>query len=425
MPVLALGVSYRRASVELLERLAFAEEDLPKAYHHLSGLEAVEESVVLSTCNRVEVYAEVSKYHEGFRDLKRFLAEARDVPADDLGEPLYSHYEEHAVEHLSAVASGIDSMVVGEPQILSQVRQAFRQAEAEGAVGPALSRLFRHAVRVGRLARQETEIGASPAAFVEAGAVLADQFLGGLTGRSLLVVGAGKMSALAVRSLRERGIGEVRVLNRTPERAERLAAETGATSGSIEELEGALRDADLVVSSTAATGVVITREAIERAMAGREDRALFLLDLAVPRDVDGSAGEVGGVRVADIDDLRAVVDETTRGVEDEVMKVREIVAGETKKFVAAQRALRLAPLIAALHDRGEEIRARELERIAVRLAGLSDHDREVVEALTRGIVKKLLHEPVTRLKDLAGRGASDPHARALAELFGLDDPNTE
>jgi glutamyl-tRNA reductase len=422
MPVLALGVSFRRAPVALLERLTFGDDDYAKAYHHLSGLEPIRESVILSTCNRVEVYAEIPRYHEGFQEMKRFLSESRDVPVEEFVEPLYSHYEDQAAEHLFSVAAGIDSMVIGEPQILSQVRAAVRRAEAEGAAGPALSALFRRAVRVGKRARLETAIGASPSAFVEAGAGLAASHLGGLEGRSLLVIGAGKMGELAIRSLQRRGIRKVRVLNRSLERAARVASRIGAEFGPLDELGKGLAEADLVVASTGSTGVVVTQEAVKGAIAGGE-RSLFLLDLGVPRDVDPRTREIPDVGVADIDDLRdALVDERV-GVEGEVIKVRALVADETKKFATAKRAARLAPLIEALRERGEEVRAIELRRMASRLAHLSERDRETVEALTRGIVNKLLHDPVVRVKDLSGLGGD--YAKALAELFDLPSPPEE
>jgi glutamyl-tRNA reductase len=419
MPVLALGVSYRRAPVELLERLSFSQADLPKAYHHLSSLEAIEESVILSTCNRVEVYATVPRYHQGFLDLKRFLSESREVPADEFAEPLYAHYEDDAAEHLFSVAAGIDSMVLGEPQIHSQVRQAFRWAQAEGAAGPDLTTLFPEALRVGRRARRESGIESSPAAFVEAGATLAAAHLGGLRGRSVLVIGAGEMSGLAIRALRDRGVGPMTILNRTPERAARLARKAGGTHGSLERLETVLSTADLVVSSTGATGIVLSREAVERATRRRRD-PLFLLDLAVPRDIDGRAAELPGVRVADIDALREVLSEREGELEAEVERVRTIVAEETRRFGRRQRQAKLAPLIKALHDRGDEVRAREIRRLASRLRSLSDRERQAVEALAAGVVAKLLHEPVVRLKEGAGTAQGEAHARALAELFDLD-----
>lgn len=418
MPVLALGVSYRRAAVELLERLAFAEDEWTKAYQHVLGYPSVSEAVILSTCNRVEVYAQVEGYHQGFQDLKRFLSESRDVPAEEFAEPLYSHYEDHAAEHLFAVAAGLDSMVIGEPQILSQVRQAFGRAREEASCRDALSPLFRYGVRAGRRARAETRIGASPTAFVEAGAEAAARHLGGLEGRSLLVIGAGEMAALALGWLGERGVGPITVLNRTPEKAARLAARAGAAHGGLERLADALGAADLVVASTGATGTVVGRREIARATEG--SRRLFVLDLAVPRDVDPSAQELPGVRVTDIDDLRDILAASHEGIAGEVERARALLADETKKFATQRRAAQLAPLIAALHERGDRIRAAELERMSSRLAGLSPRQREAVEALTKGIVKTLLHDPVVELKERWGAGVGEAHARVLRELFGLE-----
>ncbi|HEX6263564.1 MAG TPA: glutamyl-tRNA reductase [Actinomycetota bacterium] len=419
MPILALGVSYRRASVDVLERLAWGDEDLPKAYDHVRSMPSVEEAVLLSTCNRVEVYGAVEGYHTGFQDLKRFLSESGGVEPEEFAEPLYSHYEDHTAEHLFSVAAGLDSMVVGEPQILTQVRQAFQRARGEEAAGPQLSALFRYAIRAGRRARAETKIGASPSAFVEAGGGAAARHLGGLGGRSVLLVGAGEMAALALGWLRRQGVGEVTVLNRTPEKAQRLAVRVGGSHGGLEELSDALARTDLVVSSTTATQVVVGREDVERAAGGRR---MFLLDLAVPRDVDPAAREVPGVRVADIDDLRDVVAASREGIADEIEAAGRVIAEETRKFVTQRRAAKLAPLIAALHERGEEVRAAELERLASRLSGLSDREREAVETLTKGIVKTLLHDPVVELKERWGAGVGEAHARVLAELFGLEPP---
>ena len=419
MPVLALGVSYRRAGVDLLERLAIPEEEEPKAYRRLEGLESVRESVVLSTCNRVEVYADVPLYHQGFQDLKRFLSEATDVPIEEFAEPLYSHYEDDAAEHLFSVAAGLDSMVVGEPQILAQVRAAYRRAEAEGATGPHLARLFQRAVRAGRRAREETGVGASPAAFVDAGAVLAERHLGTLRGLDAVVVGSGEMGALAVRVLTEREVGRITVLSRRPARAERLARKVGALHGDLDALPAALDGADLVVSSTQSTSPVIPADMVRDAGG---DRPRFLLDLAVPRDVDPAAADVPGIRVADIDDLGRALRGTRSDPHGEVEAAWNVVRGEARRYVVDRRTARLAPLIEALHARGESVRASELRRLAGRLEALSDREREAVEAATRRIVRRLLHEPVVRLKDLAGRGAEDASARVLAELFGLEPP---
>jgi glutamyl-tRNA reductase len=417
MPVLALGVSYRRAPVELLERLAISEEDQPKAYRRLSELQSVSEAVLLSTCNRVEVYAEVEGYHQGFQDLKRFLSDTTEVSVWELADPLYSHYEDQAAEHLFSVASGLDSMVLGEPQVHAQVRAAFRLAEDEGAIGPELRALFSRAVRAGRRVRGETSIGASPSAFVDAGLELAASHLGGLTDRTAVIVGSGEMGSLAVDAVATRGASPIVVLSRKRERAERLAKSTGATPGSLDELDEVLSAADVIVCSTGATGQVIGATTLERAAAGRK---VFVLDLAVPRDVDPAAASLPGVRLADIDDLRVLVEQRRGDVSEDVGAAMRIVEEEVRRFSGDRRAQRLAPLIRSLHEMGETVRAQELERLAPRLAALPERDREAVEALTQRIVARMLHEPTVRLKDLAGRRLADAPARALAELFGLD-----
>jgi glutamyl-tRNA reductase len=416
MPILSAGVSYRRAPVELLERLAFPVEDLSKAYHHLTSLEGVHGGVILSTCNRVEVAAEVESYHAGFQVLRGFLTESREIGEAELGEALVSRYEEDAVRHLFAVASGIDSMVVGEPQILAQVRDAFRQAETERSVTPLLAALLRRAVRTGRRARAETGIGANPGTMVEAGADLAERTLGTLEGRRLLVVGAGTMAELAVRTLGARGVGEVVVLNRSPSRAERLAVRTGAVAGSLTELDRAISDADLAVTVTGAPGLVVEAAVVERALADRNGDPLFLLDLAVPRDVDPAVRALPGVSLVDIDDLRSMVAGASI---DEIERVRSIVEEEARRFADWRRAARLAPLIQGLYDRADRIRRAELDRIQARLAGLSAEDRAAVEAATAAIVKKLLHRPVVRAKELS---EDDAEVRLLARLFDLEPP---
>jgi glutamyl-tRNA reductase len=425
MSVLALGVSYRRAPVELLEQLSFTDDEYPKAYRRLKESDEVKEGVILSTCNRVEVFAEVTSYHAGFLDLKRFISESSEVAPEVFAEPLYSHYEDDAAEHLFSVASGIDSMVLGEPQILAQVREAFRRAEAEGATGPVLSSLFRAAIRAGRRVRGETAIGASPATFVEVGTTLAEQELGGLAGRSAVVVGAGGMASLAVKHLRGRDVGHLRVVNRNLDRARRLAARAGAEPQGLDALVGALAQADLVVTSTGAAGTVISPEAVGEALDrnGRASRPLFFLDLAVPRDVDPAVRELPGVHVADIDDLKEIL--ATGGATDpsELDRAQAIVREEVVRFAVWRRAARLAPLIQALRERGAMVQASELARASSKLSGLSEREWAAVESMAHAIVAKLLHEPIVRLKERSGPGAGDELARAAATLFGLDfDP---
>jgi glutamyl-tRNA reductase len=419
MPILAIGISYRRATVELIERLAFAAEELPKAYRRALDDEAIEEAVILSTCNRVEIYGSVPAYHAGFLALKRLLCEPHGVDPVEVSEPLYSHFEEDACRHLFAVAAGLDSMVTGEPQILAQVRQAHRRASAEGAAGPAVTALFNGATRAGRRVRAETGLGAAPDAFVRAGTGLAEKDLGGFSGKRALVVGAGRMAALAVNQLRQRGVASVRVLNRSPERARLIAQRSDAEHGDLSELSEAIRHADVIVSATGATALLIHGSTVREAMAGRTN-PMFILDMAVPRDVEPSVSGIEGVRLVDIDGLRASVAQGDARLSEEVDRAESIVDQEVRRFIVRKRSERLAPLIKALRERGDAVLASELGRFRSELSKLTPDERDAVEALARGIVSKLLHDPIVRLKELSGPGNDATYARVLAELFVIE-----
>ena len=416
MAVLALGISFRRAPIDLLERLAFTDDDLVKAYRRAHDLDGVDEAVVLSTCNRVEIYGSVVNYHAGFLALKRLLVETRGIAEAELADGLYAHWERDAVEHLFTVAGGLDSMVLGETQIQSQVREALRVAETQRAVGPRLKGLFHAAARAGRRIRQETSLGAAPDAFVGRGASLAEEELGSLSGRSVVVVGAGTMASLAVRHLRHRGVGPLRILNRSLPHARSLAERTNAEHGDLDALPTALHDADLVVSATGATGVVVRADLVRAARPASTSR-LVLLDLAVPRDVEPDAGTLPGVTLIDVDALRG---RDSAGEQEAIAAAREIVAQEVRRFVMRRRGDELAPVIREIRRRGDAILQRELGRYAGRLAYLTPDERAAVEALARGIVGKLLHDPIVALKERSEPGSGRTHARVLAELLGLD-----
>lgn len=418
MATLCLGVSFRRAPFDLLERLAFADDGLVKAYRRALDTEAIDEAVILSTCNRVEVYASVPAYHAGFLALKLLLSESREVAVEDLAEPLYSHYEQDAADHLFTVAAGLDSMVLGETQIASQVREAAKRAEAEGAAGPKLKALFHAANRAGRRVRGETSLGAAPDAFVALGADLAAQALGTLEGARTIVVGAGQMASLAVRHLRSRGVGPVRILNRSPERARILADRSGGAGyGDLALLPEAMATADLVVSATGAAGTVVPVDVVGRALASRP-RPLVLLDLAVPHDVDPRVTELDGVRLIDVVTLRGAIAEHDEETASGIASAQQIVADEVRRWVTRRRADSLSPLITAIRERGEEVLRAELERNGPRLGDLTADERAAVEAMARGIVAKLLHDPIVALKERAESGPE--HARLLAELLGID-----
>ena len=420
MAVLCLGVSYRRAPLDLLERLAFSEDGFAKAYRLARDDVAIDEAVILSTCNRVELYAMVPAYHAGFLALKRVLAEARDVNPDHLAEPLYSHYERDAADHLFAVAAGLDSMVLGETQIAAQVREALRRAEAESGAGSNLNAFFHAASRAGRRVRAETPLGASPSAFVELGLDLAEEELGGLGGRRVLVVGAGHMAALAAKHLRRRGVGGMLILNRSVERAQALAARTDAEAADLRELSSALPDAALVVCATGASATVVRADLVRRAVGAHQpDRIMVLLDLAVPRDVDPGSANVPGVRLFDIETLRGRIEQRDDATAAGIARAHEIVAEEVRKWISRRRADELAPLLKALKARGDDVVRVELERSLPRLRDLTPDELDAVRDLARGIVAKLLHEPIAVLKERTD-GLRGPHAKLLAELLGID-----
>jgi glutamyl-tRNA reductase len=441
VPVFVVGANYRSAPLELLERLAIDAERRPKALAGLLDLEHVHEAVVVSTCNRVEVYVAISRFHGAAGDVPRFLADLHGLGRDEFTSHLYDYYEERAVQHLFAVAAGIDSMVVGEAQILSQVREAFQAAQAERTVGPVLSALFARAIKVGRRARSETAIGAGLASTVTVGLRVADGQLGGLAGRRALLVGAGGVARLAGRALRAAGAGELVVANRTSATGGALARELGGRAVPLERVAEELALADLAVAATAGTTPTVTAATVAEAMARRAGGVpggsggvagasgspgasgsagpLVLLDLGVPRDVEPEVRGLPGVVLADLDALRAVL-ETDEGPRREVERVRALIAQETGAFMGGQREARLVPTIRALRARAEQVRQQELAKASTRLAGLDERQRAAVEAVTRGLVNKLLHDPMVRGKTLAARPDGDLYVAALRELYGLD-----
>jgi glutamyl-tRNA reductase len=418
VPVFVVGANHRSAPLELLERLTIDAERRPKALAGLLDLEHVHEAVVVSTCNRVEVYVAISRFHGAAADVRRFLADFHGLGLGEFVDHLYDYYEERAVQHLFTVAAGVDSMVVGEAQILGQVREAFHAAQAERSAGPVLSALFARAIKVGRRARSETGIGAGLASTVSVGLRVAAGQLDGLDGRRVLLVGAGGLARLAGRALREAGAGELVVANRTLATGTALARALGGRAVPLDAIAGELAAADLVVAATAGTAPTVTAETVAAAVTGRE-RPLVVLDLGVPRDVEPGVRELPGVVLADLDALRAVL-ETDEGPSREVERVRALIGQETAAYMGGQREARLVPTIRALRSRAEQVRQRELAKASTRLAGLDAQQRAAVEAVTRGLVNKLLHDPMVRGKSLAARPDGDLYVAALRELYGLD-----
>lgn len=425
MSVLVVGLNHRSADLALLERVAVPAEEHAKALKSLVGLEHVLEAVVLSTCNRVEIYAHVTRFHNGVQEIRDWLAERADVHPQDIDDLLYSYYEDRAAAHLFAVAGGIDSMVVGEQQIAMQVRDVMELAREEGTARRVLQRLFRQAVRVGRRIRQDTAISKGASSMVDVGLAAATRRLDdgsgeGLAGRTVLIVGAGKMGGLTAARLDDAGIGKALVWNRSEDKAQRLAAKVDGTTVDGTELDAAIAQADLVVCTTGAPMPVIDRELVASALAKRPDgRPLVLLDLAMPRNVDPACEDFPGVTLVDLGDVRDEADRTVTG--EVIAEARAIVDEEAARFHAWTQAVKVEPTIRSLRSRADMVRRAELERLSNKLSTLDDKQREAVESLTRGIINTLLHDPTVRLKELADSGGAEHHANALRELFDLDE----
>jgi glutamyl-tRNA reductase len=404
--VVLVGISHHRAPVELRERAALDRDQAEQLARTLAGERG--EAVCLSTCNRTELYLAGGDADE---------AEARAEDAllsleEQLAPALYRLRDEAAALHLFRVAAGLDSMVPGEGEILGQVRAAYEL----GTTRTILDRLFRQALHAGRKARVETAIGESPASISSSAAALAEQVFGELRGRKILVIGAGKVGDLAARNLLSRGAEIAWIANRSADRAAELAQRTGGETLSLEDLDRQLVDADVVVSSTSSADWILRREQVERAMRARRGRPLFLIDLAVPRDLDPSIHELDGCYLYDIDDLQAVVAETLAGRRREAERAETIVAAEAERFREWQASLDVVPAIASLRARAEEIRAAELER-----AKLTDAERRAAESVTSAVLNKLLHLPTIRMKQAAAAADGVIYADAVRHLFGLED----
>ena len=422
MSVLTVGLSHRSAPVGLLERVVQSDDGVVKLIADLHAAEHVDEAVVLSTCNRLEVYADVTKFHGGVQEVTERVAARTGVPIDELTEHLYVHYEDRAVQHLFSVAAGLDSMVVGEQQIIGQLRTSLQLAREEGCIGRTLGQLVEHALRTGKRVHTETGIDSAGRSVVSVAVELALRALGGADVRALLV-GAGAMSSLAGTTLTRSGVRDLTVVNRTPERGERLAAALGGATAAPEELTAQLQQADLLVSCTGAVGTVVSADAIAAAMRERPDRPLFVLDLALPRDVEVEARSVPGVTVVDLDALRSVLEDAE--LADDVEAARRIVADEVGVFLARQRSERVAPTVVALRARAQEVVDAELTRLRLRLPDLDERATREVEAAVARVVDKLLHTPTVRIKELADSVPGDSYADIVRDLFALDPAVTD
>lgn len=438
MSVLAIGVSHRSAPVEVLESVALDRAAVGKLLDEVPSSDQIAEAVVIATCNRLELYMDTATFHGGIEEASALLSLYTGTPIELLTPYLYVHYGDRAVSHLFHVVSGLDSMVVGETQILGQVRDAFRLAQTSGATGRVLTELFQNALRVGKRAHAETGIDAAGRSLVTLGlarvlpAVAAEGWSSGqvggaswrelLSGTSALVVGAGSMASLAAATLQREGV-EVVVANRTPENGARVADIVGGRAIPMTQLPAALVEVDIVVSCTGAAGVVLPYDLVESAVARRGGRPLGIVDLALPRDVDAGVADLPGVVLADLARLSVAADDDVadaRTMADDVSAVRAIVTDEVAAFATARRAAQVAPTVVALRSMADDVVDAELTRMAGRLPDLDERTRAEVARTVRRVVDKLLHQPTVRVKELAAQPDGATYEAALRELFALD-----
>jgi glutamyl-tRNA reductase len=438
MSVLIVGMSHRSAPVAILERAAVSGDQLGKLLRDLFEAEPVAGTFVVSTCNRVEIYAEVDKFHAGLSSISDLLARHSGIPLPELTQHLYVHYEDRAVQHLLTVAAGLDSMVVGESQILGQVRQAIALAREQGTLSRPLDGLGTLALRAAKRAHAETGIDRAGANLVSVGLGLAAARLRHgdgegppdpvhpLAGRSVLVVGAGSMSALAVATAHRFGAAAIVVTNRTHHRARRLAASVSGSTAGFSDLPSAIAGADLVISCTGAAGLVITAPMAAEALrlrgtgAAAGTRPLVLLDLALPHDVDRDAGGLPGVSVLGLESLEDAGLAVAVTQADDVAAVRAIVAEELAARVSARHAAKVSPTVIALRAKAAEVVEAEVERLTGRLGPLNERARDEISWAMQRVAHKLLHAPTVRVKELAGSPGGDSYEAALRVLFDLD-----
>ena len=421
MSLLVVGLSHRTAPVRLLEQTALTEELVVKLLGDVVGSEHVSEAVAVATCNRLEVYAEVSKFHGALAEVSELLAQYTTVPRDVLTRHFYVHYDDRAAWHMFNVACGLDSMVIGEPQILGQLRGTLAVGQQVGTVGPVLNELLQQALRVGKRAHSETALDKAGQSMVTAALDLAVAD-GSAAPTRAVVVGAGSMSALAATTiLRRYPEAALTVVNRTPERAERLAVAVGGTAAPLSALPSCLADADLILSCTGATELVLTRDQFAEARAG-STTPVTLIDLALPRDLDPAIGELPGTRLIDLELIaetqQAATAEGPAG--DSLDEVGRIVEAEVEAYRRMRTANTVAPTVTALRCMAAEVVAAELSRFHSRTSGLDERTRAEVEQTVRRVVDKLLHEPTVRVKQLAVADGGVTYAQALRELFNLD-----
>jgi len=421
MKLCVTGLNHRTAPVSVREQLAFKDEDLAGALAELKQQAGVREAMILSTCNRVEVAVAADDAADPIRSVETFLSRSQRLDPDWLRQYLYVFEGREAVRHIFRVAASLDSMVVGEPQILGQLKFAYSLAKETGSAGGFLDTVLTRAFSVAKRVRSETEIGVSAVSVSYAAIELAREIFGSLKGTRVMLIGAGKMSELAARHLQRSGVQQILVTNRTQARADEVAAAVRGTVVEYTRYRTRLKEVDIVITSSGAPGYLLTKEDMKSILAERRNKPMFLIDIAVPRNIDPAVNELDNVFVYDIDDLQKVVDENMQARLSEATAADKIVSEEVDRLESWMRTRQAGPVIAALQDQLEQLRASEVERMRGKLGPLTPQQEQAIEALTRAIVNKIAHGPISELRRQAGMDNGRPVLDTIRSMFRLED----
>jgi glutamyl-tRNA reductase len=421
MKLWVTGLNHRTAPVAVRERLAFAPADLETAVGHLKSLPGVVEGMILSTCNRVEVAVTADDDVDPQGSLEVFLAQARRVEPQGLHQYLYGFEGREAIRHLFRVAASLDSMVVGEPQILGQLKSAYSVAKNQGAVSGLLDTVITRAFGVAKRVRTETDIGVSAVSISYAAVELAREIFGSLKNQRVMLIGAGKMSELAARHLARSGVQQIYVTNRTESRAKALAELVRGAIVPYDQFRTKLKEVDIVLTSSGATDYILHKDEMKKIIESRKNRPMFLIDIAVPRNIEPAVNELDNIFLYDIDDLQRVVDENLKGRMDQAAEADKIVAEEVERLEAWMRTRQVGPVIVSLQDHLEQIRQSEIDRMKGKLGPLTPQQEQAIEMLTRGIVNKIAHGPISQLRKQAESADGTTALEAIRSMFRLED----
>lgn len=425
MHIVVVGLNYRTAPVAVREKFAFAAGEMPAALKELRETNSILECVIVGTCNRTELYCVVDREHVCGHYIRGFMEKWFGLPREQFNKHLYVYENETAVQHLLRVTSGLDSMVIGETQILGQVRDAFLLAQEEKATGSMFNKLFKQAVTMAKRAHSETSVGENPVSVSYAAVELGKRVFGSYEGKTVLIVGAGKMSELTGKHLYGNGAAKVIVANRTLQKAEELAEKFNGIAGSMEHLPAFLEEADIVISSTGAAGYVLTKEQLAPILKKRKSRPLFMIDIAVPRDLDPQLGELSNVFLYDIDDLQAIVNNNLLERRKEAEKIDGMIQEEMQSFELWKKTLGVSPVIQALQEKANLVHEQTMESLLNKLPELDEREVKVIRKLTKSIVNQMLRDPITRIKEMAVERHGDEAVEMFTKIFALEEKLAE